>query len=68
MVELTGELESGGGDAVSRARSFGASTPVAALRAFFRASHSYGYAGREENAHRTTTDALSSESPVRHAG
>ena len=68
MVESIGELPRAASDTVSSARSPGASTPVAALRAFFPASHSYGYAGREENALRTTTDALSSGGPVRHTG
>ena len=68
MVERIGELAKVTSDTASRARSFGASTPVAVLRGFFRTSHSYGYAGREENALRTATDALSSETPVRHPG
>ncbi len=68
MVESIGGLQKATSDTVSRARSFGASTPVAALRTFFRASHSDGYAGREENALRTATDALSSETPVRYPG
>ena len=68
MIESIGELSKVTRDTVSRARSFGASTPVAALRTFFRASHRDGYAGREENALRTATNALSSESPVRYPG
>jgi hypothetical protein len=49
-------------------RSFGASTPRAALGTSLPASHSYGYAWRSMNAPRTPRDAPSSESLVRSPG
>jgi hypothetical protein len=49
-------------------RSFDAGAPVAAPSTHFPSSHSYGYASQSKHALRTTTEAPSSEIPVRDAG